>query len=366
MASGEVIRQQPKYEKFHGADVHRVWTFGSSGRDSFLRRMLAYSSFMIIGGLKAMFTRGQFDAMIVISPLPNGIAGLAVSLVRKWPMMFDVCDIWPDCAVAVGMLQNPVLVRAAHWIEKKIYRRSIRVGVVTRGFTENLVAKGTPREKIVLLPDWVDPETYHSTKLSREKTRREYELNGRYVVSFMGNFGLLMGIETILETARIIRQRDPEVLFWFVGKGVALQMMNQRIREWQLDNVRVIPYQPREKVPDLLAASDALVVTYKKTDITQITVPSKIYEYMSSARPIIAGVDGVIREILEEAGCGLVSASRDPGELADFILQLKADPAKSAEMGERGRYFATRNFNFDRVAADYERAVRETAESRKR
>src|SRR5438552_17452722 len=128
----------------------------------------------------------------------------------------------------------------------------------------------------------------------------------------MGNFGLIMGIESILETAKIVKTRDPDILFLFVGKGVALPMMEERIRTDALDNVRIIPYQPREKVPELLAASDALIVTYKKTQITQITVPSKIYEYMAIARPIVAGVDGVIAEILDEAQCGFVSRERDP------------------------------------------------------
>lgn len=361
MSSGEVSRRQPTFETFRGAKVHRVWTFGSRGRDNFLRRIFAYGSFMVLGCFKALFVSGKFDAMVAISPLPNGIAGFIVSTWRRIPLMFDVCDIWPDCAVAVGMLQNKLLIRMAQYMEKRIYDQSYRVGVVTRGFTENLAAKGVDRRKIALLPDWVEPDIYDSSRINRDAVREEYGFAGRYVVSFLGNFGLLMGLETILETARIVKEQDPDVLFLFVGKGVAFPMIEQKIGEWKLDNVRVIPYQPRDKVPGLLAASDALIVTYMKTNITQITVPSKIYEYMSSSRPIVAGVDGVIREILEEAGCGLVSRSRAPEELAQHILKLKADPELGHQLGQRGRAYASEHFSFKKVALDYEVAIMETA-----
>ncbi len=361
MRSGEVSRKQPAFENFRGAKLYRVWTYGSNKPDTFARRMLAYSSFMIIGFLKALFLRERFDVLVAISPLPNGIAGLGLSFLRGWPLMFDVCDIWPDCAIAVGMLRHPILIALAKWAEKRVYDRSRRIGVVTRGFIENIAAKGVPREKISLLPDWVDPDTYDSSKVDRDAIRREYGLDGRYVVSFLGNFGLLMGLETILETARIVRDTDPEVLFLFVGKGVAQPMMEEKIAEWNLTNVRMIPYQPRHKVPGLLAASDALIVTYMKNDITLITVPSKIYEYMSSARPIVAGVAGVIEQILTDAGCGLVSRTRDPQELARHISYLKAHPEEGVQMGQRGRQYAIEHFSFEKVARDYERTVAETA-----
>ncbi|MGB9692797.1 MAG: glycosyltransferase family 4 protein, partial [Candidatus Sumerlaeaceae bacterium] len=254
-----------------------------------------------------------------------------------------------------------LLIALSKWAEKRVYDRSRRIGVVTRGFIDNIAAKGVPREKIRLLPDWVDPDIYDSSKVDRETVRREYGLDARYVVSFLGNFGLLMGLETILETARIVRHTDPEVLFLFVGKGVAQPMMEEKIAQWGLTNVRIIPYQPRSKVPALLAASDALIVTYMKNDITLITVPSKIYEYMSSARPIVAGVAGVIDEILSEAGCGLVSRTRDPHELARHISYLKTHPDEGHAMGERGRRYAIEHFSFPKVAEAYEKTLAETA-----
>jgi colanic acid biosynthesis glycosyl transferase WcaI len=362
MRSGEVSRRQPREEEFRGARLVRVWAYGTAKPDTFLRRMLSYGSFMVLGTLRALFLRGKFDAIVAISPLPDGIGGYVVSRFRGIPLMFDVCDIWPDCAIAVGMLRNSALKRMAFWMEKKVYARAIRIGVVTRGFTENIVRKGVPRDKVRLLPDWVDPALYDSSLVDRDAVRAEYGLAGRYIVSFMGNFGLIMGIEQILETARVVMGTDPGVLFLFVGKGVQQPMMEARIREWELTNVRIIPYQPRAKVPQLLAASDALIVTYKKDDITLITVPSKIYEYMSSARPVVAGVDGVIGEILAEAGCGMVSKSRDPHEMAAFISRLRRDPALGAAMGAKGRSYASGHFSFSRVAEDYERAVMETAE----
>lgn len=362
--NGEVSRKQPRREAFRGAQIHRVWAYGSDGPDNFLRRMLTYSSFMVIGGLKALFLKGKYDALVAISPLPNGVAGWVVSKLRGIPLMFDVCDIWPDCAVAVGMMKPSLLLRTAFWLEKKVYQASTRIGVVTRGFIGNLVAKGVPREKIRLLPDWVDPELYDPAKVDRDEARQKYDLNNNFVVSFLGNFGLMMGIDKILDTAKLVQDQDPNVLFLFVGKGAALPMMEQRIKADKLKNVRIIPYRPREEVPALLQASDVLIVTYMQSDITQITVPSKIYEYLSIARPIVAGVSGVIAEILEESKAALISRDRNPREMADHILALKANTARGDEMGRAGREFAIRHFSFDKVAEDYDTAVQETVRSR--
>lgn len=360
MAAGGVARKLPRYENHHGVNVHRVWTFGSRARDTFWRRMAAYASFMILGGFKALTMPGKFDAVVAISPLPNGIAAYVTSFVRCIPFMFDVCDIWPDCAVAVGMLENRTLIRLAEWAEKRIYGHAKRIGVVTRGFTTNLVRKSVPREKIALLPDWVDPAVYDSATAPREVVRRELHLAGKFVVSFLGNFGLLMGIEQILETARLLKN-DPDVRFLFIGKGVEQGMMERRCAEWDLANVRIIPYQPRDRVPGLLAASDALIVTYRNTEITRITVPSKIYEYMASARPIVAGVEGVIADILRDAQCGLISEQRNPAEMAKAIGELKNDAELRARMGAHGRDFAIGHFTFARVSADYEVAIAEAA-----
>ncbi len=362
--NGEVSRRQPRREMFRGAEVHRVWTYGSSGPDVFVRRMMAYSSFMIIGGLKTLFISGKFDALVAISPLPNGVAGWVVSKLRRIPLMFDVCDIWPDCAVAVGMIKPSLTLRVAQWLEKKVYHASKRIGVVTRGFIGNIEAKGIPRDKIRLLPDWVDPALYDPAKIDREQARRDYGLDGHFVVSFLGNFGLLMGLESILETARIVQERDPGILFLFVGKGAALPMMEKKIAGDKLKNVRIIAYRPREEVPARLQASDVLIVTYMKSDLTMITVPSKIYEYLSIARPIVAGVTGVVSEILSDAGAALISRDRDPDEMARHILTLKSDPDRGDAMGASGRDYAIEHFSFAKVASDYEAAVAETAASR--
>lgn len=362
MASGEVVRNQPRQEEFRGARVHRVWAYGSRKADTFIRRMLTYGSFMVLGGLKALFLPGKYDVLVAVSPLPNGVAGMLVSRLRGIPLLFDVCDIWPDCAVAVGMMPTRgLLLRVAQQLETMVYRRSRRIGVVTRGFTENLVQKGVPRDKVRLLPDWVEPEVYDEARVDRAAVRLEFNLEGRFVVSFLGNFGLIMGLEAILDTARLVQEKDSEVLFLFVGKGVARPMIEERIKRDGLKNVRVMPYQPRHRVPELLAASDALIVTYKRSPITLITVPSKIYEYMSIGRPIVAGVEGVIGEILAEAGCGAVSRERNPEEMAEAILRLKSDADLGKSMGKAGREYVIQHFSFAKVAADYEQAVAETA-----
>jgi glycosyltransferase involved in cell wall biosynthesis len=361
MRSGEVSRRQAREETWRGARVIRVWAYGTAAPDTTWRRLLTYGSFMVLGGLRAALLRGPFDALVAVSPLPNGIAGQWVSQLRGWPLFFDVCDIWPDVAVAVGMVREGLFLRMARWLESRVYRRSKSIGVVTPGFTTNLVAKGVPESRVRLLPDWVMPDRYDPAFAKRDETRREFQLNGRFVAAFLGNFGRIMGLGALLDMAVILQQRAPEVLVLFVGKGVEQPMIEERIARDGLQNVRIIPYQPRHRVPDLLAAADALLVTYCPDPITRITVPSKIYEYMSMARPVVAGCEGVLATILEEAGCAEVVEDRNPERLAEAVLALKADPERAARMGEAGRYYAMDHFCFQKVAADYEQTIAETA-----
>lgn len=363
MRNGEVSRNQPRREVWRGAKVVRVWAFGSSAPDRFWRRLLTYGSFMIFGGLRALFCSGKFDVLVAVSPLPNGIAGAVVAHFRGLPLVFDVCDIWPDVAVAVGMVRPGLFLRMAAKLESWVYGHSRRIGVVTPGFTRNLEAKGVPATKVCLLPDWVMPDVYDPAKANPGALRAELGLEGRYVAAFLGNFGKIMGLSALLEMAKILQERDPEVLILFVGKGVEQPMMEQTIARYGLTNTRILPYQPREKVPDFLAAADSLLVTYNPDPITRITVPSKIYEYMSMARPIVAGCEGVLASILEQAQCAYVVTDRSPEGLATAVLKLKADRKAAEAMGRNGRVYAQDNFSFERVATDYESMLRQAAES---
>lgn len=361
MRSGEVSRRQPRTEVWNGARIIRVWAFGTAAPDRTWRRLLTYGSFMVFGGIRTLFLGGRYDALVAVSPLPNGIAGAWLSKLRGWPLMFDVCDIWPDVAVAVGMVREGWFLRLARWAERWVYGQSERIGVVTPGFTGNLVAKGVPEDRVRLLPDWVMPDQYDPQQAQRDSTRQEFGLDGFFVAAFLGNFGRIMGLGALLDMAAILKERAPSVLVLFVGKGVEQPMMEARIAAEGLTNVRIIPYQPRNRVPDLLAAADALLVTYCPDPITRITVPSKIYEYMSMARPVVAGCEGVLAQILERAGCAHVIQDRDPARMAEAVLDLQADPDRAQEMGDRGRQYARDHYAFQKVAADYEQAITETA-----
>ena len=339
-------------EQIDGVNVVRTWLLPFPNRKAY-ERMLNYSSFCISAATTGLFL-SRPDVVIASSPqLLVGLSGWWLAKWKRVPFVFEVRDLWPESLAAVGMGDaSSGLHRSLAKIARFLYRACDRVVVVTRAFREYLIEHyRVPQEKISVIENGVETELF--APKSGTDQRRKLGAEGKFVVSYIGTMGMAHGLETIIAAAERLRDSNPEVLFMMLGEGAEKERIVALARERGLDNIRFLDQQPRETIPSFICASDVCLVLLKKTDLFKTVIPTKMLEFMSCGRPVILGVDGEARAIVEEARSGLVIEPENSEALANALRYFAANREIAHEMGENGREHILRKFSRRHTAEKY-------------
>jgi glycosyltransferase involved in cell wall biosynthesis len=320
-----------------------------------VKRSAAYASFCTSASCLGPFLVGRPDVVIATSPqLLVGVAGAWLSRVLRVPFVLEIRDLWPDSVVAVGALRegHPV-VRGLHAIEESLYRQADHIVVVTESFRQILTERGVPSDKLSFVPNGVDRDLFVP---GPSPDPDPYP--GRFVVCFAGTVGMAHGLGTVLDAAPLAKRERPELLFVVVGEGAERRELEARAQREGLDNVVFTGRVPRARVPEHLRRAEISLVMLKDDPLFKTVLPSKLFESMGCARPMLLGVDGEARRLVERAGAGLYFAPSDPRALLDGIAALAADPERRARMGEAGHRVATTEFDRGVLAARYADVLR--------
>ncbi|MCI0663442.1 MAG: glycosyltransferase family 4 protein [Acidobacteria bacterium] len=346
---------------FNGIDLWRTYVYVPPNPSGFQRSInyLSYTFMSIVAGLMA----NKPDVILCVNPpITVGFSGWLLSLARRARLVFNVQDIWPDCLVIIDQLRSPLLTRIFKYLEKFIYRVSSRVTVLSQGMKENLTRKGVPDEKVVVIPNWANVETIRPVE--RENSFRvAHGLNGEFVVMFAGNLGFIAMLERVLEAAKLL-ENEPHIQFLIVGEGNAKAGLVNRASELGLKNVRFLPTQPKEVLPEMLGAADLSLVTLNR-QLGQLNVPSKTYSIMASARPVLASVpeDSEIARLVEVADCGVGVPPEDPFSLAHAIRHLSRQPEKLRLYGVNGRRYVEKYLTRRRLTTQYHNLLHQIVKS---
>ena len=327
-----------------GIDVMRLWVKTSRVKTT-RTRMAFYLSFMVSATLAGiLLARGRYDVVYATSPpLFVACAGWALSRIRRIPFVFEVRDLWPAVAVSLGELSSPRIIRWAEAVERFLYRQAAAIVAVTRGFCQHIEALGIASDKIHWIPNGTMPEIFDPAR-GDEGLRHRLGLQGKFVVLYAGLHGLAQGLPFILEAAHDLLDH-PEVVFVFVGEGPAKPDLLAIQDQQNLTNVLFLPQVAREAVVPYLNMADTLLVPLKKDQIFASFIPSKLYDFMSCAKPVILSVPGEAREILEEAGAGIFVAPGDVKQLRQAILHLSREAGTCQEYGRKGRQYVIEHFS---------------------
>lgn len=322
-----------------------------------LIQFLAYQVEATIAGLAE-----TYDAILVTNPaLSKGLPFAALAALRRKPSVYFVADIYPDVGVQAGIFRRRPMAAAVAAMERFCLRRADYVWIFSDSFTPSMRAMGVARDRLELIPAWVD--TGFIRPLARHNAfSQEHELDGRFVVLYAGNLGLSQGLEGVLLAAQSLSGR-PDITFVFVGQGAGRPALVRRAEELALGNLRFIPFQPRERVPEVLATADVSLISLMP-GVGNGSIPSKSYAYLASGRPLLAFVDPgcAVWSLVERSGAGLCVPSPDARQLAEAICELQARPALRQQMGRNGRAWAVRYHSPQIAAARVESLLQRAVE----
>jgi colanic acid biosynthesis glycosyl transferase WcaI len=340
-------------EEMNGVLVQRsyVWIRPKPG---LLARILLDGSFVFTSLVQALRGWQPDVILLTVPPLPVCVPAALLSWIYSCPIVLNVQDILPEAAVHLGLIRNKFAIRVFEALEKFAYSTANVISVIADGFVENLVKKGVPEEKIACIPNWVDVNWIRPTPKSTNTFRLKHGLADKFVALYSGNIALTQGLETVVEAARRLRH-VPEIVFVIVGEVTALERLQQRCEECGADNVMLLPFQPREELPDMLSGADVGLVVQKR-NVVSFNMPSKIQLLLASGRPIIASVPltGTAARAIQQSGGGLVVEPEKPEALAKAVLELYSNSDKADVLGKQGRRYAMDHYAFEQALSRYE------------
>jgi colanic acid biosynthesis glycosyl transferase WcaI len=267
-------------------------------------------------------------------------------------------DILPDAAVHTGLMSNQAMIKVFTWLEKFAYRFADRISVIADGFVDNLRDKGVPAQKLALISNWVDTDFIQPAPAGSNKDKNpfriENNLTGKFIVLYSGNIARTQGLETLIQAAMHLRD-CPEIAIVIVGEGKARDELQALRDELGADNVSLLPFQPRELLPQMLAAAD-LGLVMQKGNVIAFNMPSKIQVLLASGLPIVASVPaiGTAAQAVRNSQGGRTLPPEDPEKLAQVIRELYESPETVAELSANARQFALENYAFASALDRYE------------
>ena len=347
-------------ETIDGVQVVRIWTL-LAANEGFARRILSYLSYLI----SAILALPRLPkANVIVSTSPQffcGLVGLFAGPFKRAPWVLEVRDLWPESIVAVGAMRKGRAIRFLEWLEAFAYRRADAVVSLTRSFVPHIAERRGTAKGVVLFSNATDLGAF--VRSDGCAVRRALGLEGKFIGAYVGTHGMAHGLTTILDAAEILKN-DPRFAFLMVGDGAERMRLEEARAERGLDNVLILGQRPKSEMPGVWSAIDASLILLKRSDAFKKVLPSKMMEAMAMRCPIILGVDGEAREVLEEANAGIAIPPEDAGALAAAMRSLADDPERAAGYGSSGRAYAVAHFDRAEVATRYLRFLEDVAARR--
>ena len=312
----------------------------------------------------ASFLGGCFtptpDIIFIYSPpLFMGLAGWLLTLRKKIPFVLGVQDLHPQCYIDQGLLKNKAAIGFLENLEKFCYHKASVITVHSQGNKDHIVRKkGIPENKIKVLPNWIDIE--EMKPLSRDNEfSRQHNLTEKFVVGYAGTLGMSQGLMSVIEAARLLKDRK-EIEFFIVGDGIKQPKMMKQAQEYGLTNVRFLPMQPKSLYSLVVASSDVGLVTLNKKVLTPV-VPSKIISIMAAGRPVLASMplEGDGPKLIAEARGGICMEAEEPQQLAEKIMYLSEHRSVGEQLGRQGRNYVVQCLSLKRAVGDIEHIFKE-------
>jgi len=339
-----------QWDEKDGINILRVNTFIGPNK-GFIKRIANYISFMFSATLMCRLVK---NTDIVVSTSPQffcGFAGFFVSRILKTPWVLEIRDLWPESIIAVGAIKQRTIINILERMETFMYTHANHIVSLTHAFKRHIMARGLTSKSISIVTNGADLEQFKSIA-GKNEVEEKYGLKDKFVASFIGTHGMAHALDVVLRAASILKNQK-NILFLLVGDGAERDRVLKEKEALGLENVRMLPQQEKRLMPHFISASNTCMVLLRKSDLFKTVIPSKIFEAMAMERPIIHGVEGESKEIIEQAGCGICIEPENERELADAVLKLSKDAGFCQKLAANGKIFVREHYNRDDLAIKY-------------
>ena len=332
--------------------VHRISMYregkGTVGRA--LRYVLLNIAFI----WKGLHTKADM-IFVQSTPPTQGMMAALIKAMKHIPFIYNLQDIFPDSLVNTGIArQGGLLWRIGRKVENYTYRSADRIIVISEDFKKNIMAKGVPEDKIVVVPNWVDTAEVYSVERKNNKLFDKYDLDrSKFYICYSGNIGFTQNMDMLVDVAKAL-SAETNIGFVLVGDGADRERIAKRIQTEGIGNVTMIPFQPYEDISQVFSLGDVGLII-SKAGIGANSVPSKTWSIMAAERPILASfdLDSELSYIIIDAGCGIVVQAGDQERFKTAVLNLYADRRKAAYIGKMGKKYLDENLSKEKCVAEY-------------
>lgn len=338
--------------------IHRFHLYGE-GKNPMLRALRYFLGEFIL--LHYCMWK-KYDVAFVDSTPP--IQGLKMPLI-KWlkrkPTIYNVQDIFPDSLVGTGLTHEGSLIwKIGRIVEKITYRYADKIIVISEDFKKNIMAKGVPEDKIVVVYNWVDQNKVVDVPREENKLFDAYGLErSKFYITYNGNIGLTQNMDMLLDVAKELQEEYEDIHFVLVGNGAYLDEVKRKVADQQLENVHLLPFQSYEDISHVFSLGDASLVI-SKPGVGANSVPSKTWSIMSASRPVLANFDeNELKTIIENNHCGIFTKAGDKDAFKESILTLYNHRELCKEYGHNGRKFVLDNLTREVGTQKYVDVIKE-------
>lgn len=324
-------------------EVHRFSMY-REGKNPLLRAL----RYFLISGIqffKGVFAKNINLIYVASTPPTQGALAALVKKIKKVPFVYNLQDIFPDSLAGTGLAKKGGLLwKIGRVIENFTYRNADKIIVISEDFKRNIMAKGVPEEKIVVVYNWVDEEAVKHVAREENKLFDAYGLDRKkFYITYSGNIGLTQNMDMLLEVAKELETAEPDIQFVLIGEGAYKKRVQEIIAEKNIGNVALLPFQPYEDISHVFSLGDAGLVI-SKPGVGENSVPSKTWSILSASRPVLANFDeNELKTIVAENQCGIFTKAGDKEAFKQAILDLYHDRARCEQLGRNGREFILKN-----------------------
>lgn len=325
-----------------GVRVLRAFMLPSLHRNYFWR-IVSFVGFMFSAVAASLKVKDADFVMGTSPPIFQAFAAWMAAFLLRKPFLFEVRDLWPQFAMDMQVIKNPVVIFLARAVEKFLYQRAAHILVNSPAYKPYIVGRGVPAEKITFIPYGTDLSMF-SPEVDGSHLRRELGLDDKFIVLYAGAMGQANDIYTILRAANRLRS-DARIHFLLYGDGKEGANLRAEAARLRLPNLTFAGAVPKTKMPAVVAAADVCLAILQDVPGFRMTYPNKVFDHMAAGRATVLVIDGVIREVIEASGGGVYVPPADDARLAEVLRELADDPARLREMGRRARDYLVRHFD---------------------